>query len=369
MTDPERDLRDMMNRTADGVHHVPRPSRGLVRRAHLRRARTATFAGMAALVLVVGGFAGARSLTSDEALPPAKRDSNVSLFVDTWTTTDVDGRTRTMVIRASGQGVYEITVQNHLALVCSGAPSTLTGTGQLLDSKLVIPSPEITRDDGSEPKVEDDLPPAEELLRDLTFEHDLESDILTNYSPLERRRIGGNDQSIYSGLTLVWGRAEAQNRIGDVSGWVTYGDNRGIWARDLTNPGDPSDRVRLSSTPGAPIAWSPDGSKLLVVRDMPPPDPSEVFSSDLFVVNSDGTETRLTRANGIVAAGSFSPDGSKVAYSVSGQGEPLPSSISVVDASGGTPQTLRTVTGDLAASPAGEPCCLYGATFSPDGLM
>jgi hypothetical protein len=90
-----------------------------------------------------------------------------------------------------------------------GGALTLTGTGQLLDSKLVIPSPEITCDDGSEPKVEDDLPPAELLLRDLTFEHDPESDILTNYSPLERRRIGGNDQSIYSGLTLVWGAARS----------------------------------------------------------------------------------------------------------------------------------------------------------------
>jgi Tol biopolymer transport system component len=82
------------------------------------------------------------------------------------------------------------------------------------------------------------------------------------------------------------------------------------------------------------------------VRDVPPPGTSVIFSSDLFVVNSDGTETRLTRANGFVAGGSFSPDGSKVVYSVSGQGEPLPSSISVVDASGGTPHTLRTANGE-----------------------
>lgn len=340
MRDMERDLREMMQRTADGLHYVPRPSRGLVHRARLRRAQTATLTGVATVALVIGGFAGARSLTSDEALPPAEEDSNVSPFVDTWTSTDVDGRTRTMVIRASGEDAYETTVQNHLALVCSGAPSTLTGTGQLFGSKLVIPSPEITCDDGSEPKVEDDLPPPEELLRDLTFEHDSESDILTNYSPLEGRRNRGNDRgTIYYGLTLVWGRAEAENRIGDVSGWVTYGSKRGIWARDLTSPGDPADRVLLSSTPGSPIAWSRDGSKLLVVRDVPPPDPSVIFSSDLFVVNSDGTETRLTDANGSIDGSSFSPDGAAVVYAV---GRADFSAIYVVDAEGGSPQVLLT---------------------------
>lgn len=74
--DPERDLRDMMSRTADGVRHVPRPSRELVRRARLRRVRTAAIAGTTAFALVVGGFAGARWLSSDEATPPAGPDSS-----------------------------------------------------------------------------------------------------------------------------------------------------------------------------------------------------------------------------------------------------------------------------------------------------
>lgn len=74
MTEMERDLRDMMQRTADGVNHVPRPDRGLVRRARLRRARTAMVTGAAAVALVVGGLAGARSLSRDDAapLPPAE---------------------------------------------------------------------------------------------------------------------------------------------------------------------------------------------------------------------------------------------------------------------------------------------------------
>jgi dipeptidyl aminopeptidase/acylaminoacyl peptidase len=375
MMDPERDLRDMMQRTADGVRHVPQPSRGLVRRARLRRVRTAALAGTVVLALVVGGFAGARSLTSDEALPPADEDSKVSPFVDTWTTTDVDGRTRTMVIRAAGDDAYEITVQNHLALVCSGAPSTLTGTGQLIDSKLVFfPSPEITCDDGSQPKVEGFAESAGQLLSDLTFDYDPESDILINYSPLEDRRVAKDGQVIYNGLTLVWGRAESENRLGDVSGWITYGDERGIWARDLTSSDDPSDRVRLSSTPGTPIAWSPDGSKLLVVRDVPPPDSSVIFSTDLFIVNSDGTETRLTDANGSIEGGSFSPDGAEVVYAMG-------SAIHVVDAEGGTPRLVRSAGERLfedSRCPQFKGCVgeerpvltsLQAPTYSPDGTQ
>jgi WD40 repeat protein len=69
----ERDLRDMMNRTADGVHHVPRPDRRLVRRARLRRARTAVVTGAAALALVVGGFAARSAVSTDAApVPPAE---------------------------------------------------------------------------------------------------------------------------------------------------------------------------------------------------------------------------------------------------------------------------------------------------------
>jgi dipeptidyl aminopeptidase/acylaminoacyl peptidase len=204
MTDIDRDLRDMMQRTADGVHHVPRPSRGLVNRARIRRVRTAAFTGAAVVALVIGGFAGARSLSSDRAIPPAD------------------------------------------------------------------PSP---------------------------------------------------------------------NGSGDVSGWITHGDERGIWARDLTSRGDPADRVRLSSTPGTPVAWSRDGSKLLVVRDVPPTDPSVTFSTDLFVVNSDGTETRLTDANGSINGSSFSPDGAAVVYAVGR--EDGSSAIYVVDAEGGSPQVLR----------------------------
>ncbi|HLL51486.1 MAG TPA: hypothetical protein VK356_12530 [Thermomicrobiales bacterium] len=336
----------------------------------------------AALAVVLGGFVGVRSLSSDDALPPANPDSKENPFVGTWTTTNVDGGTRTMVIRASGEDAYEITVHNHLAQVCSGAPSTLTGTGQLLGSKsLFIRSPQITCDDGSEPKLEDDLPPPEELLRGLSFEHDPEADILTNYSPLERRRIGGNDQAIYDGVTLVWRRAVAESRVGDVSGWITYGDKGGIWARDLTSPDDPADRIRLSSAPGTPIGWSRDGLKLLVERDMGGTD--GLNEAELFVLSSEGTETRLTDADGGTGGGSFSPDATAVVYARTrecwwrsgGCGKDASSAIYVVDAEGGSPRVLLTSGSRRYPDDCGTHTCMPGRfetalqepKWSPDG--
>ena len=138
----------------------------------MRRARTTAIAGAAALTLVFGGFAGARSLSNDD-LPPANPEPKESAFVGTWFSTDnMDGSNQTMVVRTSGEGAYEIEVSDDSAGVCSGAPSTMTGTGRLDDAgELVIPSPVFTCDDGSEPMVENG-PTIEELLHNLTFVHE-----------------------------------------------------------------------------------------------------------------------------------------------------------------------------------------------------
>jgi hypothetical protein len=231
MTDLERDLRDMMHRTADGLQHTPVATPGLVRRARVRRA-TAILAGVAVLALVVGGFAATRSLFNDQALPPAN-----------------------------------------------------------------------SRPDGI---------------------------------------------------------------FADVGGWIAYGNKNGIWAVDPAQSGDPDNQVQLSSKQGIPKAWSADGSKLLVLREAPNAEPGGINEMDLFVLNADGTETRLTDAHGWVTGGSFSPDGTEVVYAETGN----PSSISVVDAKGGTPQLLRAP-GRMWFPDEGRSVRmeLYGATFSPDGTQ
>ncbi|MBF8289077.1 MAG: hypothetical protein HW391_45 [Chloroflexi bacterium] len=103
------------------------------------------------------------------------------VFQGTWvSTTDADGGTQTMTIGATGDGAVEIVVTDDVASVCSGGPSTMTGTGKLEGStRLVIPSPVYTCDDGSEPDVLSG-PPLEEQLRNLTFVLDPEAETLTD---------------------------------------------------------------------------------------------------------------------------------------------------------------------------------------------
>jgi hypothetical protein len=138
----------------------------------------------------------------------------------------------------------------------------------------------------------------------------------------------------------------------DVGGWIAFqngGDERphghySIWAVDPTRPNGPKARIQLSDSPGKPLAWSNDASKLLIWRE----------PGLLFVLNADGTETRLVvhrpGAPNIDAGGSFSPDGSEVVFAADG-------GIYAVNAEGGTPRLLRPSIRSLFANP----------TFSPDG--
>jgi len=124
--------------------------------------------------------------------------------------------------------------------------------------------------------------------------------------------------------------------------------------------------VRLTTPPPGvadiPIAFSPDGSKLLFVRD--------VFEADgiglLYVIGTDGSGLRNLnhRGTGVSAGSTFggsaswAPDGSKVTFSAFDQIAQAfgpPSSIYVVDAGSGSD---RAITGN---APNGS------ARWSPDG--
>jgi dipeptidyl aminopeptidase/acylaminoacyl peptidase len=145
----------------------------------------------------------------------------------------------------------------------------------------------------------------------------------------------------------------------DVGGWIAYGNDSvkpglplGIWAVDPTRPMDPKARIQLSDRPGEPLAWSSDGSSLLIWRIRCQEGPAPCWAG-LFVLNADGTETRLvtnTSVNigDINPGASFSPDGSEVVFTTT-------DGIYTVDADGGTPRILR----EGVVNPT--------STFSPDG--
>src|SRR5918997_3043450 len=87
----ERDLRDMMHRKVDAAEYTPRATAPLVRRARVRRARTTLVGAMAIVALMVGGFAAARSMSRNDALPPADEQPKPTLRPGTNGWVAVDG--------------------------------------------------------------------------------------------------------------------------------------------------------------------------------------------------------------------------------------------------------------------------------------
>jgi dipeptidyl aminopeptidase/acylaminoacyl peptidase len=149
-----------------------------------------------------------------------------------------------------------------------------------------------------------------------------------------------------------------------MGGWIAYGYGQyygsygdrhyggvGIWAMDPERRGI---QKQLSTRSGEPLAWSSDGSKLLILRQT---GQGSAADQALYVLNADGSEILLVDSGCAfcLSGGSFSPDGSKVIYA-SMTADGASSGIYVVEAAGGTPKLLP--------QPLRGP---YDAVLSPDG--
>jgi WD40-like Beta Propeller Repeat len=163
-----------------------------------------------------------------------------------------------------------------------------------------------------------------------------------------------------------------------VGGWIAYGNKWGIWAVDPSHPGDGEGRVQLSSVGGIPLAWSSDGSELLISREfwvllsrrqLRHGEKGPASRRGLFVLHADGTETHLVREE--VSGASFSPDGTTVVFAPSLELETrLDPGIYLIDADGGVPRLLvepsrRYIPEQDRSFRTG----LYFPTFSPDGTQ
>ncbi len=123
---------------------------------------------------------------------------------------------------------------------------------------------------------------------------------------------------------------------------------------------------RLTTNPGTlhdiPIGFSPDGSRLLFIRDR---DPSDAINGDLYVIATDGsglhklnpTSTRVAVSDAFGPGASWSPDGAQVAFAGFDTAKTDgTSSVYVVDAAGGTAKAI-----------AGPGSWSTSARWSPDG--
>jgi hypothetical protein len=169
-----------------------------VRRRQTRSLRLVPASVAAALLLVVG-----IALWSSLEPGPGPAVAPQSPLLGTWLTSDDDGSTPTMVIQVSDRG-FEMLVHDDLASVCSGAPSTMTGTGRLDNTNtMVFSSPTLTCDDGSRPLALSG-PSLEEQLRNLTFVLDPQTDTLTDSLGSTWAREGAEDPDPEPAVSILW---------------------------------------------------------------------------------------------------------------------------------------------------------------------
>lgn len=172
------ETKELLRRGVGGFEPTPDAfERVLARRDRKRRNQrvAAGVLGIGVSALAAIGFA---RLLGSEGTPASDPRSP---FLGVWiSTSDADGGTQTMTVRASADDAVEIVVTDDVATVCSLTPSTMTGTGRIEGgTALVIPSPVYTCDDGSEPETLSG-PPLAEALRDWTLFLDAETDTLSD---------------------------------------------------------------------------------------------------------------------------------------------------------------------------------------------
>jgi len=175
--------------------------------------------GSAVVALVVVGATVGGLLRAFSTGPGPVGDARRS-FLGTWVSTDIDGSIQHMRVRSSGDEGVEIVVHDDSAGVCSGVPSTMTGTGGVVGTDLVIPAPVLTCDDGSEPALNG--APLREQLRDWTLFLDSQTDTLSD-------GVGG-----------VWLREGAEDPLADLEPlWPQTSLEEVRQAQELADAGDP----------------------------------------------------------------------------------------------------------------------------------
>jgi hypothetical protein len=149
--------RSILERQMERVELRPFTLEGFHRRRQRKQRNRRVGTAVVALAVAAVGIGGlARAFLSGPGPRPA--DQPPSRFLGEWASTnhnDYVGAdntySQTMTIRAGEEGVLHITVHDDSSIACSDTPASMTGTGRLEDpTTLVVPSPVLSCDDGSD---------------------------------------------------------------------------------------------------------------------------------------------------------------------------------------------------------------------------
>jgi Tol biopolymer transport system component len=151
-----------------------------------------------------------------------------------------------------------------------------------------------------------------------------------------------------------------EHPLADIHGWIVYGDDNGIWAIKPTRPeGNRPKPIQLTDEAGEPVAWSRDGSKLLIMRPSLEDGTRRVTIS---ILNANGVEATVVRMDTDITFASLSPDGSRVIYSR------MTSGIYLANAEGAEVRLLKARHSQLYSSEKRSYRTeLFAEAFSPDG--
>jgi hypothetical protein len=177
-------------------------------------------------------------------------------FAGIWVSTDTDGSSQTMEIVRSDGGDYELVLRDDVATTaCSGAPSTMTGSGLLeADNKLVIAQPELTCDDGTIPA---NGPPPQPEFANFTLELDTATEKVVDSFGVVWRRAGSNDEAIAPSPVTV--PALAAGTSGGMWPQATLDEVRA--AQERADAGDPAYTWQLDAALAA--VGDPYGAEVL----------------------------------------------------------------------------------------------------------
>jgi hypothetical protein len=142
---------------------------GLVRRRR-RRLAVVALPGLVVLAILAAGLVGGQDRPFSGGHDPGPAEQSAVPFVGRWTSTDADGSSQTMTIRATSDGHFEMVLRDDLTAPCSG-PSTDTGTGTLEWGRLLVTGIETVCEDGRNPV---------SAGSSLTFRHRAGSDTLSD---------------------------------------------------------------------------------------------------------------------------------------------------------------------------------------------